>query len=160
MPDKKLNDSEITIKALKKILELMLCEGDLQRTSTISHTIDLINHLQAEIKHLDDESDALRADIDFRDKEISELQAENEKLKDFASSKCEDCAGCTSWKCDCANIEAQAKAEAYKEFAERLQDRIADHLDQSLDNPDGNNYFITDVYTDIDNLLKEMGDEP
>lgn len=44
--DKKLTDSEI-VKALKEILELMLCEGDLQRTSTISHAIDLINRLQA-----------------------------------------------------------------------------------------------------------------
>ncbi len=53
MPDK-LTDNEITIKALKEILELMLCEGDLQKTSTISHTIDLINRLQAENENLKD----------------------------------------------------------------------------------------------------------
>lgn len=39
---------------------------------------------------------------------IKELAEENERLKDFASSKCEDCAGCTQWNCDCANIEAYA----------------------------------------------------
>ncbi len=47
-----MTDSEITIKALKEILELMLCEGDLQRTSTISHAIDLIDRLQAENERL------------------------------------------------------------------------------------------------------------
>ena len=51
---------------------------------------------------------------------------------------------------------AEAKAEAIKDFAERLTDRIMDSIEQSLNNPDGNNYFITDVYTDIDNLVKEM----
>lgn len=49
MPDNKLTDNEIT---LKKLLEVMLSEGDLQRTSTISHTIDLINRQQAEIEWL------------------------------------------------------------------------------------------------------------
>jgi hypothetical protein len=44
MPNNNLTDTEITIKALKKLLEVMMCEGDLQRVSTISHTIDLVNH--------------------------------------------------------------------------------------------------------------------
>ena len=30
--------------------------------------------------------------------------------------KCKDCAGCTAWKCDCANI----RAEAINEFAKKL----------------------------------------
>ena len=46
MPDK-LTDSEI-VKALKEILEIMLTMGDLQKSSTISKAIDLINRLQAE----------------------------------------------------------------------------------------------------------------
>jgi hypothetical protein len=50
---------------------------------------------------------------------------------------------------------AKAKAEAIKEFVERLTNTICEKLDQSSDNPDGNNYHITDVYTDIDNLVKE-----
>ena len=52
MTDKKLTDYVITVKALKEVLELMLCEGDLQRVSTISHAIDLINRQKAEIKRL------------------------------------------------------------------------------------------------------------
>lgn len=51
------------------------------------------------------------------------------------------------------------KTEAYKEFAERLTNRICEKLDRSLGNHNGNNYFITDVYEDIDELVKEMAGE-
>jgi hypothetical protein len=50
----------------------------------------------------------------------------------------------------------KAKAEAIKEFAERLTDRICENVNRSLDNPNGNNYYPIDVYNDIDNLVKEM----
>ena len=73
MSDKKLTDNEI-IKALKELLEVMLSEGDLQRTSTISHTIDLINRLQVRVKKLEKVEH-------FADKTIATLQAENERLK-------------------------------------------------------------------------------
>lgn len=58
---------------------------------------------------------------------------------------------CTKFK-----TEEQIKSEAYREFADKLTDIISNHIEQSLDNPDGNNYFLTDVYTDIDNLKKEL----
>ena len=51
---------------------------------------------------------------------IKKLTEENERLKEFSSSKCADCAGCTSWKCDCANIEAQAKFDIVRKMQERL----------------------------------------
>ena len=47
-----MTDNEITIKALKEIMELMLCEGGLQMASTISHALGLINRLQAENERL------------------------------------------------------------------------------------------------------------
>lgn len=50
----------------------------------------------------------------------------------------------------------EIKSEAIKEFAERLTNRICEKLDRSLGNHNGNNYFITDVYEDIDELVKEM----
>ena len=53
MTDKKLTDYAITVRALKKILELMLLEGDLQRASTVSHAIDLINRQKAENERLE-----------------------------------------------------------------------------------------------------------
>jgi hypothetical protein len=43
---------------------------------------------------------------------INRQKAEIERL----SHKCDDCAGCTQWVCDCRIIEA----EAVREFAERL----------------------------------------
>ena len=44
---------------------------------------------------------------------IRRLEAEIERL----SHHCDDCAGCTQWKCDCSNI----RAEAIDEFAHRLK---------------------------------------
>lgn len=49
-----------------------------------------------------------------------------------------------------------ARYEAIQEFAERLSARICDNIERSMNNPDGDNYFITDVYKTIDNLVKEM----
>ncbi len=34
--------------------------------------------------------------------------------------KCEDCAGCTTWKCDCANIRAKAIDEAIEASAKAI----------------------------------------
>ena len=48
------------------------------------------------------------------------------------------------------------KNEEIKELAVRLTDTIVDKSDRSLDNPNGNDYFISDVIEDIDNLVKEM----
>ena len=44
-----MTDNEI-VKALKELLEVMLYEGDLQRASTISNTIDFINRQKAKIE--------------------------------------------------------------------------------------------------------------
>ena len=49
-----------------------------------------------------------------------------------------------------------ARYEAIQEFAERLSARICDNIERSMNNPAGDNYFITDVYKTIDNLVKEM----
>ena len=54
---------------------------------------------------------------------------------------------------------AKAKSEAYKEFADRLTDIICDKIEESSNNPNGDIYYITDVYEDIDNLVKEMTEE-
>ena len=54
-----MTDNEITIKALKELLEVMLIEGDLQRISTISHTINFINSKNAEIERLNNNISAM-----------------------------------------------------------------------------------------------------
>lgn len=38
------------------------------------------------------------------------------------SHKCEDCAGCTQWKCDCSLIEENAKTEVAREIFEEIED--------------------------------------
>ena len=81
MPDKKLTDSEITIKALKELLEVMLCEGNLQRTSTISHTINLINHLQAENERFQKSVDILKKEIGKREPRYDPSEEIEEILK-------------------------------------------------------------------------------
>ena len=68
---------------------------------------------------------------------INRLQAENERLK-------------KGWKADVI-LTANAKAEAYKEFAERLKAKITEEY----------NYFEEQEYprariSDIDNILKEL----
>ena len=51
------------------------------------------------------------------------------------------------------------KSEAYKELAERLTDRISDSIERSMNNPGGENYFITDVYDTIEDVKKELTEE-
>ena len=94
MPNK-MTDNKI-IKALKEILEIMCAMGDLQKTSTISNAIDLINRQKAEIE----------------------------------------------------SAKETIKAEAVKEFAERLA------KDYAFEIQNGDGYWEKVVR--LDNILKEM----
>lgn len=42
--------------------------------------------------------------------------------------KCEDCAGCTNWLCDCANI----RANAIDEFAEQMKELVYKWIDKGF----------------------------
>ena len=64
--------------------------------------------------------------------------AENERLR----NKCEDCAGCSAWKCDCSNIR--------REFAERLKDKAGTVPINAFE------YAYTITEDTIDNLLDIM----
>lgn len=132
-----MTDSEITIKALKELLEVVLSEGDLQRTSTISHTIDLINRLQAE-------NERLTNNVITLTKSISELTNEVERQrrdKDDAFKLAADIVDAEK------TVTMKTKAEAYKEFAERLKKHsYYDHKDQRN--------VVAEVI--IDHYLKEL----
>ncbi len=111
-----MTDNKI-IKALKEILEIMLTMGDLQKASTIGKALDLINRLQAEIEKLNK----------LCEEQNEEIKRQNNKtinniflLKDIAL----------------------IKAEAVKEFAEKLKN--------------GSNGWIEISADDIDTLVKEM----
>ena len=145
----KLTDTEITIKALKELLEVMLCEGDLQSSATISHAIDLINRLQARVEKCEKVEH-------FADKTIATLQAENERLKNayeqcawerdiFAEDMNEEI------KKDCSYLMLDIKtikAEAY-------QDLIDNH---SYPHPESLTERIVYV-SDLLDLLIEMESE-
>ena len=117
MENKKLTDNEIK-KALKEILEIMLNMGDLQKSSTISNALDLINRLQAENERL--EQNLKEAHIDIR-----EHIAENERLKGEVAKEFTCFVGDPHKVEHCPYLEElkTAKAEAYKEFAERLDNK-------------------------------------
>lgn len=52
---------------------------------------------------------------------------------------------------------AEAKAEAYKEFAEKIKKSIKENVDEAWHRDDGNGIYDAEyVLDDIDNLLKEM----
>lgn len=52
---------------------------------------------------------------DIIENQATEIEILKEEIKKL-TNKCNDCAGCTQWKCDCSNIEIQA----YEKFAERV----------------------------------------
>ena len=129
MPDKKLTDSEI-VKALECCSEpiginCVKCplEKDCLDVNMCELALDLINRLQAENERVETLNSDLVEIQDIRKKVNLALIAENAELT-------------TAYK--------TAKAEAYKEFAERLTDKI------------GFNSSMIDVYEELDNLLKEL----
>ena len=120
-----MTDNDI-IKALEKILELMCREGDLQRASTISNALNLINRQKSEIDILIRKKEALRDEIAEQQAEIEEYRA---KYKDLYTklSNVQTMAITVNEQAD------EIKAEAYKEFAERLKLQfIADSLQEVI----------------------------
>ena len=75
-------------------------------------------------------------------------KAEIERL----TNKCDNCAGCTDWKCDCAN----ERANAIEEFAERLKKSIKGSIEDAWHGDGSGYYYADDVLNDIDNLIEEM----
>ena len=97
-----ITDAEIK-KALEEILEIMLTMGDLQKSSTVSKSINLINKLEAENKRLKNAYKQCAWERDTFQEELKIASAENERLSRITR-----------------NLVGEIKAEAYTEFAERL----------------------------------------
>ena len=78
---------------------------------------------------------------------INRQKAEIERLRDLLHESTEDN---NRWVCDCIQMQKdmeKLKAEAYKEFAERLKSK-SEHFEMEKEN------FVSE--TDIDKLLAEM----
>ena len=122
----RMTDSEI-VKALKELFEVMLYDGDLQRASTISHTIDLINRQKAEIERYK----AALPDLEYQDDDfcgvlcyfaegiINRQKEEIERLKSHIQEGI-----------DLAKQLPEAlklsQNESIKEFAERFRQKMID----------------------------------
>lgn len=73
---------------------------------------------------------------------IEELQALKENQR-----KCEECAGCTEWMCDCANV----RDKAIDEFAERMKELINKWIEKG--------YIRTNSIDEIAEQMKKENQE-
>ena len=80
---------------------------------------------------------------------VKELTEENEKFK----QTCDDCAGCTQWKCDCANIQYYTVREIFTEIYSSL-----DYIEEQMD-PDEIPECFFSVREDIDSLKEKFEGE-
>lgn len=116
-----MTDNEI-IKALKELLEIMLCEGDLQRSATISKALDLINRQKAEIERL-------RGVIEKTDAAFYQKVGEVDRAKaDAIKVRCKDCkhrhkvnTGLAIWQV-CHRLNRQTDDDFYCAYGERKDD--------------------------------------
>jgi hypothetical protein len=152
-----MTDNEITVKALKDLLEVMLCEGDLQRVSTVSHAIEHINRLQEKNSNLTSDLTYLQNDLISAKAEIERLHSIllsfTDEVHTWSNKKGYDTTELSliSILGESKNIKANIKAEAYKEFAERVKCLMRDRYLQS-----DMRYSQFATPENIDNLLKEM----
>ena len=119
------------------------------------YALDLINRQKAEIKQKDTEIDILIRKKETLQDELAEKQAEIERLKSFRKEGFINLLGnCLVYSKnlkDYNDMRKGLKAEARKEFAERLKEKVGLPKDRILG---------TIVYADeIDNLLEEMESE-
>lgn len=164
MPDKKPPDNEI-IKALecctvgtyacgddcpcfhsKSNLKVTSCRFEL-----LGEALDLINRLQAENERLKDLYEKSAYEREMFLNELTDAKAENERLEKIRQEqgkRIDDLRGVKYEQIEVIhNLKQElitAKAEAYKEFAERLKENL---IEKSI------------VYMAIDNLLKELVNE-
>ena len=130
-------------------------------TDVAKDMLDCITRQQAEIDNLKVENQSLRTAGNSFKMHYEEAQAEIERLKSANDEKFRQ------WdmlaektKHHYADLYEEAKdilkAEAYKEFAERIKMSIKANVVETLCNDVKGVYNAEHVLDDIDNLLKEM----
>ena len=164
MPNK-LTDSEI-VKALEDTLHrikgaehlIVPKEGVENLCNGLQTALDLINRLQAEIEKQKAEcekcGEKTRNCIESLQNSIAEKQAENERLKKALRQTLTDI---REAKVLVVNDIKTAKAEAYKECIEKVEEIICDNTYPDFDiNHKAVNIWKPEAYKNIRNLLNEL----
>lgn len=143
MTDKKLTDEEI----IKALTELSRYTGFQKKyTQVLNATPDLIKRQKAE-------NDSANAKIEICAEVIERKDAEIKMLKKCPKCvyeyDCEITEYCVQGPCSNFKTVEQIKAEAYKEFAERIRECCNSNNELSAD-------AWLSVTTDINCVLKEM----
>lgn len=137
MTDKKFTDEEIieTLEccAYSDGCERCQCSKQCDGAEHLINALDLINRQKAEIERL---KECPKCVYEY-DGEITEY--------------------CVQGPCQNFKTVEQIKAEAYKEFAEKIKKSIKENVDEAWHRDDGNGIYDAEyVLDDIDTLLKEM----
>jgi FtsZ-binding cell division protein ZapB len=176
MPDKKPTDAEI-VKALEEHYKQVDKgysthleyggKGDEHEEKYIymlRDVLDLINRLQARVEYYKKNRNKYQDDVMYLSKQLDNLQAENERLKETTKNMSAYVKGnnwgLVSFVEFCKNL----KAEAYKECIEKVKEIITEiynkHIFGSNDLTDEEKdaviNFSDDVTSRIDNFLKEL----
>ena len=142
MPDKKLTDNEI----IKTLQETDDYPHNYEEGQDLQNALDLINRLQFQNKDLAETVYNLTIEKDALFDKAEELKSEIERLKESLNIGLENFA---------TEYDNKIKAEAYKEFAERIKEFMHNKF-KALDEYEFE--YITE--RDIDNIVKEMvGDD-
>lgn len=149
MVDKKLTDEEI-IKRLER------CVKRGNRNYDTDIVLDLINRQKSEIDSAKAKTDICAEVIERQDKEIERLKECPKCVYEYDGEVTEYCV-----QGPCSNFKTveQIKAEAYKEFAEKLENICEEIMAQGWNEktaPISWSYAYAGFIDDIDTLLKEM----
>lgn len=129
-----MTDKKLTDEEIIKRLEQCVKRGNLNYDTDI--VLDLINRQKAEIERL---KECPKCVYEY-DGEMTEY--------------------CVQGPCSKFKTVEQIKAEAYREFAERLKKKISAYKRKCRDALDDESVFAVDkVRQKVDNLLKEMESE-
>lgn len=139
MSDKKLTDEEI-IKTLERCSKGDGCFGC---AKAYAHSANCIRILETEC-------------LDLINRQKSEIERLKECPKCVYEYDGEVTEYCVQGPCSNFKTVEQIKAEAYKEFAERIKMSIKANVVETLCNDVKGVYNAEYVLDDIDNLLKEM----
>ena len=95
--------------------------------------------------------ETIRKYIEYLEAKNKEFTDENERLK----HECDDCAGCTQWNCDCANIEAHTVWKMQEMLEEKI-DRTLDVFDFNISECNAVRQALRGVKDDIYQVAKEL----